>query len=126
MTKNEYIELRIAELETRRSYCKDYVLNRELQHEATMCEKQIETLLNRRDFVVINAPNENPLEQIGPFYIGKDAARRAPQIWSRCEDSHLMHTDDKGKDTVLCKNHLADTLTACENCIQPWPVKPGA
>jgi len=107
MTKNEYIALRIEELEARRSYAAQYILNKQLEHEVKMCDAQIQALMNERDLQVINLPKIGPPVQ---------------QLWRKDPQNYLMHTDDDGVDTVLCENHLTDPLTACENC-GPWPDK---
>jgi len=107
MTKNEYIALRIEELEARRNYAAQMVMNRDMAHEVKMCDVQIQALMNERDLVVI----ENPLPKIGPLV----------QLWLDVErDGVLMHTDDHGIDTVLCENHVGEALSACRNC-KPWP-----
>ena len=115
MTKNEFIAVRISELEARQHYAAQMVMNREMAHEAKMCALQIEALLKQRDMVVIES--ENALPKIGPI----------TQFWQR-EDgkrSQLIHTDDHGHDTVICEDHLTDTMFACSNCPQPWPIEKG-
>ena len=110
MTKDEYIGLRIAELTERRDYCAMLVLNRDMAHEVKMCDKQIEILIEMQDG--LKPITKNPLPKIGPIV----------QYW--CQGSNpqqLMHTDDHGRDTVLCENHLTDVTIACSNCIKPWP-----
>ena len=107
MTKNEYIALRIEELEARRNYAAQMVMNRDMAHEVKMCDAQIQALLKERDLVVIEAP----LLKVGPV----------EQVW--CQGSNpqqLIHTDDHGNDTVLCEDHVGEALSACRNC-QPWP-----
>lgn len=115
MTKAEFIELRIAELEARRDYAAQLVMNREMSHEAKMCAAQIKALLS----VLANEQRDEfqsrvkPLPKIGPLV----------QFW--CQGSNpqqLIYTDDHGHDTVLCENHLTDALVKCSNCIEPWPV----
>ena len=108
MTKNEYIAIRIAELEARQRYAAQMVMNKDLAHEVKMCDEQIQALLKERDLVVLN---EGALPKIGPV----------EQVW--CQGSNpqqLMHTDDHGIDTVLCDDHVGEALSACRNC-QPWP-----
>lgn len=107
MTKNEYIALRIEELEARRTYAAQLVMNRDMAHEVKMCDAQIEALMKERDLQVINLP------KIGP---------PVSQLWIKEPQNYLMHTDNAGNDTMLCENHIADTLTACPNC-GPWPDK---
>lgn len=107
MTKNEYIALRIEELEARRSYAAQLVMNRDMAHEVKMCDLQIQALMNERDLQVINLPKIGPPVQ---------------QLWRKDPQNYLMHTDNDGNDTVLCENHLNDTTTACQNC-GPWPAK---
>ncbi len=110
MTKNEYIEIRVAELEARQRYAGQMVMNKDLAHEAKMCDAQIKELLKQRDLVVLT---ESPLPKIGPLV----------QYWVQGSNPpQLMHTDDHGIDTVLCENHLTDTMVACSNCPQPWPI----
>lgn len=109
MTKNEFIAVRIAELEARQRYAGQMVMNRDLEHEAKMCGIQIEALLKERDLVILN--EQTALPKIGPV----------EQVW--CQGSNpqqLMHTDDHGNDTVLCDDHTGETLSACRNC-RPWP-----
>lgn len=101
MTKNEYIETRIVELEARRNYAAQLVMNRDMGHEVKMCELQIAALLKERDLVVLPA---------APF----------EQLWRKEPQNYLMHTDNDGVDTMLCENHIFDNLTACPNC-GPWP-----
>jgi hypothetical protein len=55
MTKNEYIALRIEELEARRTYAAQLVMNRDMAHEVKICDLQITALMAERDLVVINA-----------------------------------------------------------------------
>ncbi len=112
MTKDQYISLRIAELTARRDYAGQLVMNREMAHEAKMCDAQIKILVEMQD--ALQPIIENPLQKIGPLV----------QFW--CQGSNppqLMYTDDHGHDTVLCENHLTDTLIKCSNCIEPWPIK---
>ena len=106
MTKDEYIGLRIAELTARRDYAAKLVMNREMSHEAKMCDKQIEILIQLQD--ALKPITENPLQKIGPLV----------QYWVQGSNpQQLMHTDDHGVDTVLCENHLTDTTIRCSNCI---------
>jgi len=110
MTKDEYIGLRVAELTARQRYAGQMVMNKELAHEAKMCDLQITELLKQRDFVTVR---NKPLPKIGP----------PVQYWTQGSNPpQLMHTDDHGIDTVLCENHLTDSLIPCSNCIQPCPV----
>lgn len=111
MTKDEYIGLRIAELTVRQNYCEQLVMNRDLTHEAKMCALQIELLIEMQD-ALRETVLENPLPKIGPlvrYWVNDDTP------------PHLMHTDNHGRDTVLCENHLTGILVACSNCVQPWP-----
>lgn len=111
MTKDEYISLRIAELTARRDYAAKLVMNREMSHEAKMCDKQIEILIEMQD--ALKTVLEHPLPKIGPLV----------QFWVQGSNpQQLMHTDDHGIDTVLCENHLTETTIACSNCIQPCPI----
>lgn len=114
MTPHEYVLIRITELEARRNYAAQLVMNRDMAHEVKMCDAQIKALnklLDPRQPIV----TENPLEKIGPFV----------QYWTQGSNPvQLMHTDDNGHDTILCEDHLTDDLIACSNCIQLWPVNP--
>lgn len=105
MNRNEYIELRVVELEARRAYANQLVMNRDMQHETKMCDVQIAALLKERDLQVLNVT---------------PAAIPHSRLWH--DGIVLMHTDDDGNDTVLCQNHLNDRLTACSNC-GAWPEK---
>lgn len=70
MTKNEFIAIRICELEARRSYAAKLVMNRDMAHEVKICDAQIQALLKERDLVVLYEdddgvsllPNPNPLK----------------------------------------------------------------
>ena len=112
MTKDEYICLRIAELQVRRDYAAKLVMNRDMAHEVKMCDKQIEILVE----IMKDKPEpitENSLLKIGPLV----------QVWVQGSNpQQLMHTNDHGIDTVLCENHLTDVAGPCSNCIQPYPI----
>ena len=111
MTKDEYICLRIAELQVRRDYCAKLVMNRDMAHEVKICDKQIELLIEMQD--ALKPITEQPLPKIGPL----------AQCWVQGSNpQQLIHTDDHGVDTVLCENHLTDSAGPCGNCIQPYPV----
>lgn len=110
MTKDEYIGLRIAELTVRRDYAAQLVMNRDMAHEAKICDKQIEILIEMQD--ALEPITENPLLKIKPFM---------PYWVQGSNPQQLMHTDDHGVDTTLCENHLTEATVACSNCIQPWP-----
>jgi len=108
MTKNEYIAIRISELEARQRYCQKFVMNRDMEHQAKMCDVQIDALLKERELVVLDA---HPTLKVGPV----------EQVWVQGSNpQQLIHTDDHGNDTVLCEDHVGEALSACRNC-QPWP-----
>lgn len=112
MTKDEYIGLRIAELTVRRDYAAKLVMNREMEHEAKMCAKQIQILIEMQD--ALQPISKSIMPKIGPLV----------QYWVQGSNPlQLMHTDDHGVDTVLCENHLTDLTGPCSNCIQPYPVR---
>lgn len=111
MKHDEYIGLRIAELSARRDYAAQLVMNRDMSHEAKMCDEQIIALTKelKNESPVI----ENPLPKIGPL----------TQFWVQGSNpQQLIHTDDHGYDTVLCENHLTVAMVKCSNCIEPWPI----
>ncbi len=111
MTKDEYIGLRIAELTARRDYSATLVMNRDMAHEAKMCDKQIDILVEMQDG--LKPIVKNPLPKIGPL----------TQFWVQGSNpQQLFHTDNHGIDTVLCENHLTEALVRCSNCIRPWPI----
>lgn len=111
MTKDEYICLRIAELQVRRDYAAKLVMNCDMAHEVKMCDRQIESLIEMQD--ALKPITESPLQKIGPLV----------QFWVQgTNPQQLFHTDDHGYDTVLCENHLTTTLAKCSNCIEPWPI----
>ena len=115
MTKQEFIDIRIAELTARRDYAAQLVMNRDMAHEVKICDAQIKALneLALAYEMATVLPTKNPLPKIGPLV----------QFWTNNQDpQQLMHTDDHGHDTVLCENHLTDTFIKCSNCIRPWPV----
>ncbi len=115
MTKQEFIDIRIAELTARRDYAKNLVMNRDMAHEVKICDAQIKALneLALAYEMATVLPTKNPLPKIGPLV----------QFWTNNQDpAQLMYTDDHGHDTVLCENHLTDPLIKCSNCIKPWPV----
>lgn len=112
MTKDEYIGLRIAELTVRRDYAAKLVMNRDMAHEGKICDNQIKIL------VEIMQDKPKPITEKSLSKLGPDE-----NIWHQGSNpQQLMHTDDRGRDTVLCENHLTDTTIACSNCIQPCPV----
>ena len=116
MTKDEYIGLRIAELTVRRDYCAKLVMNRDMAHEVRICDKQIKILIQMQD--ALKPIVESPLPKIGPLKVG-------PVTQFHIQGSNppqLIHTNDNGHDTVLCENHLTDTMITCSNCIQPCPL----
>ncbi|MCK4962693.1 MAG: hypothetical protein KAS19_09405 [Anaerolineales bacterium] len=109
MTKQEFIDIRIAELTARRDYAKNLVMNRDMAHEVKICDAQIKAL-NELGLLEVA---QSVLPKIGPLV----------QFWTNNQDpAQLMYTDDHGHDTVLCENHLTDPLIKCSNCIKPWPV----
>ena len=116
MTKQEFIEIRIAELTARRDYAAQLVMNRDMAHEVKICDAQIKAL-NELALVEVT---QRVLPKIGPL---AQAGLEHVQYWTNGSNPpQLMHTNNDGVDTVLCENHLTDTMIACANCIQPWPV----
>jgi len=113
MKHDEYIHLRITEITARRDYAAKLVMNRDMAHEARICDAQIIALTKELKGEPEEIVIENPLPKIGPLTQFSVQGSNPPQ---------LIHTDDHGHDTVLCENHLTDTMITCSNCIQPCPL----
>lgn len=113
MKHDEYIHLRITEIAARRDYAAKLVMNRDMAHEVRICDAQILALTNELKGNPAATILENPLPKIGPLTQFHVQGSNPPQ---------LIHTDDHGHDTVLCENHLTDTMITCSNCIQPCPL----
>lgn len=63
MTKNETINLRVAELEGRLLAARQLVMNKSMRVEEKLIEAQIAALLNQRELEIINADPQ-------PEYVG--------------------------------------------------------
>lgn len=117
MTKNEYIALRIEELEARRTYAAQLVMNRDMAHEVKICDLQITALMAERDLVVINdgAIQLAPAETFDEIDMrdGKQG-----EVYLTDQDYtpvRLMHNRD-GQTVTLCHNHVLTTHARCVNC----------